>query len=302
MIENPPTRAFRAGLGRLLPVELAALEKATTPPRLFLTLSMQRSGQHLVIRWLCQNLGEAIHFNFCHFRRRGLAMALMPRTGRRVIYQGDAIDDSGIQTAAALYPSLPQGRFAALLYSVEDHDPADPMLRRLIQRHRHCLRVLVVLRDPYNWLASTMQLRDESAAATRRRTERCKRYLTHALREDWPVDCPVTVVKYDRFVLDHAYRRQLARELEVPVRPAAEAALQEVPAFGGGSSFSGTVPSADLRDAVFERWRHFVDDPHYLAIAQDPELAALATALFPEVPSLRACRAALEARAGADLA
>lgn len=302
MIENLSTGAFGAGIGRLLPVELAALEKAKTPLRLFLTLSMQRSGQHLIIRWLCRSLGEAIHFNFCHFRRRGLAMALTPRTGRRVVYQGDAIDDSGIQTAADLYPSLPAGRFAALLYSLEDHDPADPLLRRIIHRYRHCLRVLVVLRDPYNWLASTMQLQDEPADTTRRRLERCKRYLTNALHEDWPLSCPVTVVKYDRFVLDPAYRRQLARELEVPMRPAAEAALQEVPAFGGGSSFSGTAPGADLRNAVFERWRHFVDDPHYLAVAQDRELAALDSALFPDVPSAAARRAALGVRADSDAA
>jgi hypothetical protein len=296
MTDKLAVRVLNKSIRGLLPVDLAAVDKARPPRRLFLTLSMQRSGQHLIIRWLCQNLGDVVHFNFCHFQRSGLEMLLTPRTGRRVIYQGDDIDDSGIQTASDLCRSLPSGQFASLLYSVEDHDPGDPLLRRVIQRYRQCTRVLVILRDPYNWLASTMKLRNEPLSALRRKVERYKRYLKCAMHDDWPFRCPVTVIKYDQFVLSEIYRRQLAKDLKFEVLPATELGLQDVPAFGGGSSFTGTRRTENHQALVFERWRHCVDDPHYQALVQDPELTALGSALFPENPSLAPCRSALGLR------
>lgn len=79
------------------------------------------------------------------------------------------------------------------------------------------------------------------------------------------------------------YRRELARRLDLRFT---DEGRHRVPATAGGSSFDGRRFHGDAaRMPVFDRWRHYRDDPAWRA-RFDRELLDLAEAAFGRHPEL----------------
>ncbi len=139
------------------------------------------------------------------------------------------------------------------------------------------LHDVIVLRDPYNWLAS--RYRGEfpiDAAVIEAWCTQCR----EALRETQSFTNPL-VVNYDRWFADPAYRQELSERCGLPGR---EPGIGEITNFGGGSSFTGL----EFRDQakrmdVLHRWTHFEADPQFQAyFDMYPQLEEFADRLFPE--------------------
>src|SRR5690606_33824407 len=96
---------------------------------------------------------------------------------------------------------------------------------------------VLVLRDPANWLASSLAHGRASPEELVEKRDRLIQYLEHALGVKDHLGAPAVAVDFPRFTVDASYRAALAVTLDLTALEAAEAALDAVPSFGGGSSF-----------------------------------------------------------------
>lgn len=224
---------------------------------------MQRSGQHVIIDWLCRGLGQTVHFNHCWSRRVGAGYVLTPGRGRRVVYEkGAPVSDTFVEGDVTVGLTR---HFNALVYSFEDYRYNAPDLSRV----RRGTQSIIIVRDHYNWLASTLRHGRTDDAAMVRKVQAYRALMEQVIGGGQPV------IHYNRFVLDPAYRMEQAAALRLPDAVAAETALGNVPDFGGGSSFGGRRPAGD----VLGRWRAYADDPRFRRLASDPELVRLTHAV-----------------------
>ena len=278
---------------RALPVSLDAQDCGYTDSRTILTFGMQRSGQHLVIGWICRNLGDCIHFNHCRYVRSGLTYRLTPLTGRRAVYeQGEIRDDSGAQGRALFRSSVQDLRTRNLLYSMEDMRPNVALLNKMLGGRP--ATIVLILRDPFNWLASSLAHGISTESELRGKIATYRSHLSYATGEKTADGYSLVAVDYGRFVTDAEYRYKLAGNLGLGVSDSAEASLSRIPNFGGGSSFSKTQFDESHQSSVFTRWEKFVGDPFYRSILNDRELTDSADAFFGELPFRREVDAAMD--------
>ena len=155
-----------------------------TASNILVSFALQRSGQHLVIEWICRGfLSDIIHFNHCYFLLDGLcaSLDLTPFVGRRVIYTESGIDDSGNQYIWNLSKSLPDNLPKNIFYTVEDLSPDEYLYQRIISESNPT--VILILRDPANWLASSIRHRTKNRKTLKSNIETFKKILEIATQD-----------------------------------------------------------------------------------------------------------------------
>ncbi len=151
--------------------------------------------------------------------------------------------------------------------------------------------ILLLLRDPWNQLASVMKLAPlapprpvapEAFKATWLAYAREFAGLTRLL----PPYGEVVPVLYSHWFRRPEYRRELAARLGVN---ATDAGLHVVSSFGGGSSFDGRSLSGKAQEMkVEERWKAYADHPLMRDICGDAQVRTLAHELTGQpVPDLK---------------
>ena len=269
--------AFQCIARHVLPSRLPVEPKTCVPAPLFITFAVRRSGQHLVIDWMGRGLRDALHINNCYFRRMRGRYVLIPGGGQTVHYLGDEVHDSGRLGTESFLASL-LAASSTLVYSLEDVPLKEPRVRSLLSYYP-VAAVVTIVRDPYNTIASSLR-HSTVSKVVQRNVETLRKYLRHGFEKS------NGVVSYNRFVIDPEYRRSIAERWKLESCEAAEKALEQVPSFGGGSSFTGTANAAELRANVFTRWREFTGHPIMQAALADEELLALTHDVVGEFPSL----------------
>jgi len=191
-------------------------------------IGLRRSGNHAIINWIRrQATGVVRHLNKVHPHQNPY----------RYLYQH--------------YPKEPLrqealGNFAkkdCLLYSYEDYGIQQVTDRGFERKHDLYLGKseirydLLLLRDPFNLLASRlqknyMQVRDPQKTVVDMWIDYAKEYLgeTEYLKNN------KTCVNYNRWFMDVDYRQQVAEHLKLEF---SDAGIDEVKGYGGGSSFAG---------------------------------------------------------------
>ena len=134
------------------------------------------------------------------------------------------------------------------------------------------------MRDPYNWLASTIKRRDSNYDQLVNKKRIMIEYLEYALHLREYLDSSSVVINYNKWVIDEESRKEICRSLNIPFSDSADKAILEVPNFGGGSSFAGIAPLKD--SSVFHRWKEFASDPLYQKIINDDYLIELSKSYF----------------------
>lgn len=241
--------------------------------RVYFSFSPQRSGQHLVIGWLCRGLDDILHVNHVRLRRRGLVRHIEPVTGRVILYRGDAIQDFGRLERGRL-PDLSGMSFGKEFWNLEDIHPADPSYRAVGGAAPE--RVFVILRDPANWLASTFRMGRWTVEDVERKVDVYLGTLQFCLAQRDNPAC--RVIRFNDFVSDAAYRKALSASLPGHDLSRSERALDEVPDFGGGSSFSGLTEKAG--SGIENRWHAYAGDPDFRRLLKTPGLRTLSEAFF----------------------
>lgn len=164
-----------------------------------------------------------------------------------------------------------------MLFSFESGPVSDRPLR-LVGPHRR-LDAICVLRDPFNLLASIMKrLPALGDADLRSRMQTWKSHARLCLGETLALPGLVDV-NYNRWVVSPAYRASVLLRVDLPFT---DRGLDEVPDFGGGSSFDQRgFEGRGGEMAVLDRWRCFQTHPVWRRVLEDdPEVAVLAERYF----------------------
>ncbi len=143
-----------------------------------------------------------------------------------------------------------------------------------------CDQHILVVRDPFNWLASWMKSvrgwrgRDMKAFRNDVRKYKLHAYEAMGLTDQLP---DAKVVLYDKWFQDAEYRRELAERLGMPT---SENGLLRVATEGGGSTFDGHKFEGRAQEMkVLTRWEHLKNDKEYCDLL-DAEMKDIAEKLF----------------------
>ncbi len=181
------------------------------------------------------------------------------------------------ERAACEAAALPEQR-DCLVLSFEDfplHRAAEvPWELASRGESERCVYLLVV-RDPFNWVASRMRAGLRTTDAT------LGAYRSHLFEFAQPGGhlSPCVAVSYNAWFSDAAYRRGIAAELGLSL---SDAGLDDIPGFGNGSSFDGERFSGRARQMdVLDRWQHYRHDPGFFELfARNPDLIELSERVF----------------------
>src|SRR5262249_45278515 len=139
-------------------------------------------------------------------------------------------------------------------------------------RSRH-IRNLVVVRDPFNWLASQMKAQPSVPLKGSAMVERWKGHVRECLGQTRILPHLVPI-NFSRWVADVTYRQFLSRELGLEFR---DAGFREVE-LPGLSSFDTEAVLED-NAVVLGRWKSFIGDETYRSLF-DSELLELSDEFF----------------------
>lgn len=270
-------RKFRAWLRRFIPHHLVIEPtRAGGKPEVILSFSLMRTGQHLVIEYLCRGMpGKGLHLNLCGFERKRFGYELRPLFGRTISYHsGQILQDTGENAHIEDYAALGQD-CTVLLYSMETRGLDEPGFRLLAQRPEYAK--LLILRDPANWLASSLKHRVRSRQQLRQDLDLLKGFLRRAAGNA-PLPPNTHVILYERFLDSVDYRKNVGIRLNAQFSvDNAEPAMTRTPDFGKGSSF-GAAEKDKAR--YLERWRHCAEDAFFRKAMDDAELGSLVEAIW----------------------
>ncbi|WP_144062941.1 hypothetical protein [Litchfieldella anticariensis] len=203
--------------------------------------------------------------------------SLMPVAGRVIIYNsGERKVDSGKQGKENVFDFVKKFIFCKEVYSMEDVD-----FKKLSYRLLNGIadKNLIILRDPCNWLASSMKHGKSTPEKLVKKKEILKKYLREFYYHG--ENGKLIFIDYNKFVLSCEYRKELFVKLSLDNFIEAEQAMYSIPEFGGGSSFSG-INSTISQEDVFERWMVYRNDKIFSDILRDDELIFLANEFFVE--------------------
>jgi len=275
-------RAIRLYYRRGLVEERTFVEAA----RSLCVAHMRRSGGHPFMNWVASQAGspKVLFFND--------------------VNHGDVLDDGSLtpRSVTGRLPAL-RGRHRVedildkpqdlVLYSYEHADPAAaaPIKNVVAAKHKRVL----LLRDPFNTLASQAAMgRWPTDTVPAKLADWITRWKQHAqaylaIGDSNP---DVVAVSYNAWLTDGVYRDTVANALGLPDRT--DAALPQVPAQGGGSSFDGQAAGAEhvTDDRHLRRWEAYKDVPWFkAAFKNDPELVALSEQIFGHIDGTEALTA-----------
>jgi hypothetical protein len=192
---------------------------------------MKRSGHHAVINWLMQQSGEGTFYN---------------DSAKKALRRPP--DSAGVT----------YGEPAWTAYNFEDW-PAQRMGRLSDKPWLRGGKVVLIMRDVYNMLASSMRRN----RATKGKFTHYQDYKTRVNK--WTKHARASehyyTILYNRWFRDREYREQICNDLGEPFT---DEGLDQIGTWGGGSSFSGRDfdGMAQYMD-VLKRWEQFREDPEF---------------------------------------
>ena len=137
---------------------------------------------------------------------------------------------------------------------------------------------VLILRDPYNLFASRLAagvsvLTPQLAA--RVWCQHARQFLGRRRYLEQPI-----CINYNRWASSAAYRRSVSEHLGLDFD---DRSAHHVPSCAGGSSFDGLAyDGAATGMRVFDRWRRYAHDPHYLSLFTG-ETRTLAHAIYGQL-------------------
>lgn len=218
-------------------------------------LAMRRSGHHAVLNWILRQVrGPGLFLNDCRLDAEGNVAG--NRFSRTVNPAGDRVPND---LYLCNFEDLGVGELDALLRRARSRGRSERVLH------------LLVVRDPFNWVAS--RLKAEPGLPLAGLLERWKGHVRECLGRT-SILPGLLPVDFSRWVAEAGYRRSVAGALGLDFD---DRGFREVE-LPGLSSFD-TDRVLEDNSVVLERWRDFRDDEAWRA-ALDGEVIELAEAFF----------------------
>lgn len=233
-----------------------------TALRLF---GMRRSGNHAIADWLQRNAEteKSVFFNNCKPGFHPFRKFASIEINRHRSSHSAAVSDLAAATG-------PAGDGAMLVVSYEDCCPADHTLDHPVSgRFDEALLTgdILIVRSFLNWAASLLKKMQANSNYTL--SQRCgvllRAFATYTRMLDLAAqaaDLGLTVIRYDDWSRDAAYREAVLDQLGLAAR---DNSLGSVQRYGGGSSFQKTAESAaELQ--TDNRWQQMAQDPEFQSV------------------------------------
>ena len=246
--------------------------------------SLRRSGTHAITNWISSHFtGNIFYANDVLNRHSNLESGfecdVLPAIDGRVRVPLDFSSSNSSDVSIAIFEDV---NFGSIWEGEE----------KAFSGKRTNLRILV-LRDPFNMLASRMALtkRKKSKFITDRMLKTngnvpvCvsiwKSYARQFLELKKTNSSSDIAVNYNRWAVDGSYRHEISEQLN---RPFTDSEKERVPGDGFGSSFDGVrLNNNASKMKVLERWRSFEDDPDFKRWINDDELQSLSEDIFGKI-------------------
>ena len=270
---------------------------APVTQREYRVLGLRRSGNHAIINWMERQMDSAIHLNNLRINENAFRNSLpclrrqVPPTGpmdgrkgdqRYPEYQGpEGVDRLLEESKGHFFPKQ------NLLLSYEDYPiPSvanagyETMHDRYFGRSLHRVDVLI-LRDPYNLLASRLQKNVLPSRSMRQSFSALwTSYAIEFLGETNHLTHNKVSVNYNRWVVSKTYRQELATKLGLDF---SDRGFGDVTHFGGGSSFDSSAYDGRAHEMdVLNRWKHYRDNPEFKELLNNERLHGYARKIFTE--------------------
>lgn len=284
---------------------------------------LMRSGNHAIIEWIqnqysgqitcfLNNVKHGDHDPYTSYEQKVLT----------------CIDD---QTDTEVLRKMKK---SLLIYSYEDRQELEANKRNFLEsvfqqgfeaRRRTYLGKsqfqfdLLIIRDPFNFLASRLkllQVRGAQGGVSDKELiiKNWKILAREALMLAQDPKPGKLVASYNRWAVDLAYRQNLSQQL---IGTFSDSSMQKAAQFGGGSSFQDSdkltasmilrhwkklfdlrryvrlghywkrFRAPDNKNKLFERWKYFATDENFRNLVLDSEVLELSEKLFGEIPGIR---------------
>jgi hypothetical protein len=241
-------------------------------------VGLRRTGNHAIINWIRkQQTGSLEHLNnipcgknpYLHFYECHLKYDKYPKTQRKLKRRS-------------------QGKLElkdCLIYSYEDWDLEQITNSDFEAKHDLYLGKsgkrfdLIILRDPFNLLASRLKSNFmEVNAPGKTIVQLWIAYAKEYLGETQYLKHHRVCVNYNQWTADKVYRQQIASALELNF---SDAGFNEVKSYGGGSSFEGLAFNGQAAKMdLHNRWKNFIDHPEYRRLLDNDELLDYSEKIF----------------------
>lgn len=226
--------------------------------------AMARSGHHAVMNWVFNQIVDRkiMHYNNCNRALDWELKILKPRAGKIHSYNNEKSDCLNV-------------------FHIENFDLNNFQKYRMNQFPQLNEETLYIIinRDPYNWIASSIAKSGEFRDDILERIELWKKLMYQSTGEDdFLTSAHFLDINYNEWFTSKKYRKYLADRLDVPFT---DAGKQAVPSNCGGSSFdkkrfNGKAEKMD----VLNRWRNVIHQEFYKELIKDKELARLGELYF----------------------
>ncbi|MGC9502889.1 hypothetical protein [Baaleninema sp.] len=234
-------------------------------------VGLRRIGNHAIINWLRSQVeGEVWHLN-------NVEPGENPYRNK---YQNLEEHFPEYQDAIQRYKGEYIGNFtpkALLVYNHEDCSlpkichPRFEKNRDLYVGKSNVRQDVLILRDPFNWLAS--RFKSNMLSLRDRQKTLVDLWIEHAREfrgETNYLSSQKVCINYNRWTKNRAYRKHIAERLGLKF---CDRGLNQVSGCGGGSSFDGLQHHGNpSKMKVRHRWKQFADDPHYRHLISNPQL------------------------------
>lgn len=221
--------------------------------------AMPRSGHHSIMDWIRHHSGR--RWAVMHFMRPGCAEYGYPHDTIRPV-------EPVVREAHKHKRSVIYNYEGTRLDKVTVLGAWEPAYR------------VIVVRDPFNWVASRVKHHDRLGTALPVNTSVLSRWKLLAREYLGETDYLGGAVRisYNNWVADGAYRASVLEALGF--NPSTEP-WQRVSSMGQGSSFDGQRLNGKAQQMrVFDRWQEYVDHPAMRLAREDAELVSLSDEIF----------------------
>lgn len=249
-------------------------------------IGLRRSGNHAVIQWLKEQQPGV----FCHLNDVPINENPFRHTYEYFL-DHYALPNRHLKKKERLRQES-MGNFTqknCLLYNYEDYDFKQIISKNFERKHDLYLGKsgkkydLLILRDPFNLLASRMK-KGFLAVKSSRKTF-VDLWISHArefLGETNYLQNEKICLNYNFWVNNIDYRRQIAEQLDLEFT---DAGLNKVSARAGGSSFDQTTYKNEAsKMKVHSRWQYYQDNDLYRQILNNQELLSYSQRIFGHIP------------------
>ncbi len=226
-------------------------------------VGIKRSGNHAIINWILRQCpGPSIHFN-------------------------DVKPEHPFDPTKTTAKKI-KTEYCTVVYSLEDRLLQTVSSKNVYPQRLNSIAVrerldLLILRDPYNSLASRYKRSKVSAtksiyAIGLSIPELWVSYAREYLGESSFLGRHKIVVNYNRWCQSKSYRKELASTIGLDFT---DDGYNEVPHYGQGSSFDKELLNHRANKMnTLDRWQVYQHDPEYIKLFGDRELVSKANRIF----------------------